>query len=144
MPKVDINDSKGLYETPGSGLYRNGVEISSTASELDSLYLCADILDISSAANDCFVPCPVDGTLVAAYATNSGGTPGATATFTIQVGGTGTSTLVFASGDVSGTVKSDTTLDMSVTAGQSISLDNDGGASGARRLNVVFVVEHTT
>jgi len=144
MPLVNIDDARGLIQKAGSGLARNGSVISASAPDLDSLYLCADIVDISGAANNAIVTCPVDGNLVAVYAVLSAATPGGTATFTIKVNGTGSTTLVFASGAALGDVQSNTSLAMPVTAGQNIMLDNDGGASNPRRINVVFVVEHTS
>jgi len=142
MPKIDIiaTNKTGAAMTRGTGLYRSGTKITASGSELNEIYLNAEILDISG-ANSAHVVCPSGGVLTRVYAVLRDGTPGAATELTVTVaGGSTLATLALASGATSGTVASDATLTQSISAGQDISITSDGGASSARPVKVTFVV----
>ena len=141
MPKVNITDKKGFEETYGKGFFRNNVEISATATELNQYFITGKIVAISSTSNHVYIPIPVDGTLVAVYSSVSAD-PGAENLLRVHDGsGSSLGDITIENGSTAGSVDSLTSLSEAVSSGGYIRVISNGGASSTVDAYVTLVIE---
>lgn len=119
------------------------------ASNLDLKYypLTVEIEDISTAGQS-YVVCPTNGTVAEIYSVINGALDGANAVLTPKIGGTaitGGAITVAYSGSAAGDVDSSfpTALN-TVTAGQAIEIETDGGSTNTVKCFVTFLIKRTT
>jgi len=141
MPKVDFSDDKGVFITAGGGWYRNGAEISATATELDQYTLTGKISSIHTGTEHVYVPVPTAGTLVAVH-TSVSGNPSAECKIRIHIGATvgNIGEVTIENGSSAGSVDSLTGLSSAVTAGGYLRAISNNGASSDVDAYVTFVI----
>lgn len=99
---------------------------------LNDVTVNAQLADLSTASS-CFIPCPVDGTLVRAYSTIKNAITVADAIWTIEINGTeatGSSTTVATASSAAGDVDVSTPTALNtVRKGDAIEFVSDGGST---------------
>ena len=141
MPKVKIEDGRGIVVTGGTGLFINGSNVTCQGAAIDQTVLTTELKDIST-ASETFVISPHAGNLAAVYSIIDGAISSSDATLTIKVGGTTVGTItVTQSGSAAKDVDSATSLTQAVTAGQAIEIETDGASSGTVKVNLTLVIE---
>ena len=127
-------------------LYSGGVEVQSSAAELDSFCLTVDMTDISTAAS-VWVVSPYAATIEKIYSVINGAITVADAAITVEIGGTavtGGAITIANSGSAAGTVDSATPTALNtVTAGQAIEVITDGGSTDTCRATFTLLMQRT-
>ena len=110
---------------------------------LNDYFLHAEIADISTASST-FVPVPDSGKIIKIISSLQGAISGGNAGISFEIGGTavtGGGITVAHSGSAAGDVDSaEPTAANEVEEGGTIEMITDGGSTGAKKLNVTFVI----
>ena len=110
---------------------------------LNDYFLHAEIADISTASST-FVPVPDSGKIIKIITALQGAISGGDAAISFEIGGTavtGGGITVANSGSAAGDVDTaEPTAANQVEEGGSIEMITDGGSTGAKKLNVTFVI----
>ena len=110
---------------------------------LNDYFLHAEIADVSTASST-FVAVPDGGKIIKIITALQGAISGGNAGISFEIGGTavtGGGITVAHSGSAAGTIDSaEPTAANQVEEGGSIEMITDGGSTGAKKLNVTFVI----
>ena len=110
---------------------------------LNDYFLHAEIADISTASST-FVPVPDSGKIIKIISSLQGAISGANAGISFEIGGTavtGGGITVAHSGSAAGDVDTaEPTAANEVQEDGTIEMITDGGSTGARKLNITFVI----
>jgi len=110
---------------------------------LNDYFLHAEIADISTASST-FVPVPDSGKIIKIITALQGAISGGDAAISFEIGGTavtGGGITVANSGSAAGDIDTaEPTAANQVEEGGSIEMITDGGSTGAKKLNVTFVI----
>ena len=110
---------------------------------LNDYFLHAEIADISTASST-FVPVPDSGKIIKIISSLQGAISGGNAGISFEIGGTavtGGGITVAHSGSAAGTVDSSAPTALNrVEEDGTIEMITDGGSTGAKKLNITFVI----
>ena len=110
---------------------------------LNDYFLHAEIADISTASST-FVPVPDSGKIIKIITSLQGAISGGNAAITFEIGGTavtGRAITVAHSGSAAGDIDTaEPTAANDIQEDQAIEMLTDGGSTGAKKLNVTFVI----
>lgn len=138
-------EPKGVSGASSGKVYvANGSGSGSWSYQVD--YITAELTDISTASS-CYVVAPYAGNIIKIYSVIDGAITGANATITPSIGGvsitSGAITIAY-SGSAAGDVDSCTpTANNSVTAGQAIKIETDGGSTNTVKAQFTIVIQRT-
>ncbi len=140
--RVDITDSRGVVVSKrGNGLYRNGVEVTATATELNQYSVTGKVVGLNTGSSHVYIVIPVSGTLKAVYSSVSGN-PGAETLLRVHNGaGSSLGDVTIENGSTAGSVDSLTGLTEALSAGGYVRIISNNGASNAVDAFVTLLIE---